>query len=152
TGGSGQFDWAIPSNQTLGSDFKIKVTSTTLSNYTDQSDNNFSILAGDFSLTTQAPTSVSVTQTQVATYHVTLTPTGGFKQPITLSCSGLPAGGVCTFPPASPITPPGNNTPIDVTVTVSTTLASQPGTYNFSVQGSGGSLVHTASPGPQLVL
>jgi hypothetical protein len=56
-GGIGWDNWAIPSTQALGSDYKIKVTSLTNPTYTDQSDANFGIqLAGPV-----APTAVSVT-------------------------------------------------------------------------------------------
>ena len=43
SGGSGSYSWRIPSNQTLGSDYKIRVTSTSNGSYTDTSNNNFSI-------------------------------------------------------------------------------------------------------------
>jgi hypothetical protein len=41
--GNGSFAWSIPSNQATGDDFKVKVTSTTNSSYTDTSDAYFSI-------------------------------------------------------------------------------------------------------------
>ncbi len=43
SGGSGSYAWRIPANQTQGSDYKIRVTSTSNGSYTDTSDNNFSI-------------------------------------------------------------------------------------------------------------
>lgn len=43
SGGSGSFDWRVPKSQTLGSDYKVRVTSTSNGSYTDTSDNNFSI-------------------------------------------------------------------------------------------------------------
>ena len=43
SGGSGSYNWSIPSNQVSGSDYQIKVTSTTNSAYTDTSDSNFTI-------------------------------------------------------------------------------------------------------------
>ena len=46
----------------------------------------------DYTIATQAPTSVTVQQTVAATYHVVLSTADGFDQPVTLSCSGLPAG------------------------------------------------------------
>jgi ribosomal protein L14 len=39
----GSFDWAIPKTQPLGTDYKIRITSTTNPQYTDTSDNNFQI-------------------------------------------------------------------------------------------------------------
>jgi hypothetical protein len=41
--GSGSYNWRIPSTQTPGTDYKIKITSTTNSSYSDTSDNNFTI-------------------------------------------------------------------------------------------------------------
>jgi Tol biopolymer transport system component len=41
--GFGYIYWVIPSNQTAGSDYKIRVTSTTNGSYTDTSNNNFTI-------------------------------------------------------------------------------------------------------------
>ncbi|HYN44536.1 MAG TPA: NosD domain-containing protein [Candidatus Limnocylindrales bacterium] len=43
SGGSGSYDWFIKSTQTPGADYKIMVTSTAHSIYTDTSDNNFTI-------------------------------------------------------------------------------------------------------------
>jgi hypothetical protein len=45
-GGSGSYSWTIPPSQPVGSDYKIVVTSTTNSSYTDMSDNYFNIVAG----------------------------------------------------------------------------------------------------------
>jgi len=44
SGGSGSYNWSIPSTQVAGSDYQIKVTSTANAAYTDISDNNFTIL------------------------------------------------------------------------------------------------------------
>ena len=46
SGGAGSYPWVVPSNQPVGSDYKIVVTSTVTSSYTDISDNYFSITAG----------------------------------------------------------------------------------------------------------
>lgn len=43
TGGSGSYSWKIPRTQTTGTDYRIKITSTSSSLYTDTSDVNFSI-------------------------------------------------------------------------------------------------------------
>ena len=45
SGDSGSYNWLINSTQTLGSDYKVIITSTTNSAYTDTSDNNFNISA-----------------------------------------------------------------------------------------------------------
>src|SRR3989304_3646197 len=41
--GTGSYSWKIPSNQTAGTDYKIRITSTTISNYSDMSNGNFTI-------------------------------------------------------------------------------------------------------------
>ncbi len=46
SGGMGSFSWTVPYNQALGSDYKIRITSTANSEYTDTSDAPFSIGAG----------------------------------------------------------------------------------------------------------
>ena len=43
TSNDGSYVWSIPSDQTIGSDYRIKVTSTTNSSYYDYSDNDFSV-------------------------------------------------------------------------------------------------------------
>jgi hypothetical protein len=43
TGGSGSFNWSIPSTQASGSDYQIKVTSATNAAYADTSDSSFTI-------------------------------------------------------------------------------------------------------------
>jgi len=42
--GSGSYNWAIPSNQTSGSDYSVRIASATNSSYTDMSDSNFTIV------------------------------------------------------------------------------------------------------------
>jgi len=42
--GSGSYNWSISSTQTSGTDYKIKITSTSNSSVTDMSDNNFIII------------------------------------------------------------------------------------------------------------
>jgi hypothetical protein len=40
---AGYYNWKIPQKQATGSDYKIRITSTTNSVYTDTSDNQFTI-------------------------------------------------------------------------------------------------------------
>ncbi len=47
SGGSGSYPWAIPDSQTLGTDYRIRISSTTVAGCTDTSDSDFAI--------TQAP-------------------------------------------------------------------------------------------------
>ncbi|MGC2703031.1 MAG: Ig-like domain-containing protein, partial [Candidatus Acidiferrales bacterium] len=57
----------------------------------------------DYSLTVSA-SSLTVAQGGSGTLTITVTPQNGFKQSLNLACSGLPAGGTCTFNPQS-VTP-----------------------------------------------
>ena len=43
SGGNGSFSWKVPDSQAAGSDYRIRVTSTTSGSYTDTSDANFTI-------------------------------------------------------------------------------------------------------------
>jgi hypothetical protein len=95
--------------------------------------------APDFTLSV-SPASITVPATGgTATYTVTITPSGGFSSPVTLSASGLPAGATATFSP-NPAT--GTST---LTVTVSSTTVA--GSYLLTVSGTGGnpSLTRTAT-------
>lgn len=56
SGGSGSYNWLIPLTQTLGTDYKVRITSTTNSTYTDTSDANFAIFA-TYSISGQVRTS-----------------------------------------------------------------------------------------------
>jgi len=51
SGGNGSYNWAIPATQAGGNDYKIRVTSTSNSSYTDTSDNNFTIVASSITIT-----------------------------------------------------------------------------------------------------
>ena len=52
SGGNGSFNWTIPSNQTPGIDYRIKVTSTTNAAATDESNANFTILGPTITVVT----------------------------------------------------------------------------------------------------
>ena len=66
-----------------------------------------------------APTSAAVPAGKSAQFNLTISPIGGFAQPITLSCSGLPKATSCSSTTANPVTPSG---PTTVTVIVNTGL------------------------------
>ena len=72
----------------------------------------------DFSLS-PSPTTTTINAGQSATYTVTLTPSGGFNQAVTLSCNGFPAASTCVITPPA-VTLDGAN-PMTATVTVQTT-------------------------------
>ncbi len=54
--------------------------------------------AADYSLTTSS-SALTVAQGSSGNLTVTVTPKNGFKQAVGFTCSGLPAGGSCTFSP-----------------------------------------------------
>jgi hypothetical protein len=89
----------------------------------------------DFSLTV-TPSSTTVTAGQAASYTVGVTASGGFSGGVTLAASGLPDLATATFNPATTTTAS--------TLTV-TTAGLLPGTYPFTIGGTGGGLSHTTA-------
>ena len=76
---------------------------------------------------------------EVGTYTVTITRTGGFASPLTMSVtSGLPSGVTATFSPN-----PASGSSTTLTATVSRSVAK--GTYPFTVTGTDGAITHTAT-------
>jgi FG-GAP-like repeat len=71
----------------------IELLSTTAPAGTPPTQADFSITAGASSATVTAGSSATAT--------IALTPSGGFDQSVSLSCSGLPTGATCTFTPAA---------------------------------------------------
>jgi Bacterial Ig-like domain (group 3)/FG-GAP-like repeat/FG-GAP repeat len=74
-----------------------------------------------------SPTSLSIKAGAAGTTTISVTPVGGFAQPVTFACGGLPSEATCTFAPAT-VTPSGSA--VTTTLTITTTAA-QP-----SVRGS----------------
>ena len=81
--------------------------------------------ASDFAVAA-SPASVTVTAGQSATTTISVTPTNGFNQPVSLACSNLPAGVSCSFAPAS-VTPNGGAASSTLTIAASATAALVPG-------------------------
>ena len=71
----------------------------------------------DFSLSVN-PTTTTINAGLPAIYTLTVTPSNGFNQTVTLSCSGFPSASTCAITPAS-VTLDGTN-PATATVTVQT--------------------------------
>lgn len=65
-----------------------------------------------------APGTITVKQGKTGTLMLTVTPTNGFNQAVTLACSGTIPHGTCTVAP-SPVTPDGTNAST-ATVTITT--------------------------------
>jgi len=93
---------------------------------------------GDFSMSI-TPASQTIGTTDFTAYTLNMPSINGYTQGVQLTCSGLPAGTVCPFgnTPYGP-GPQGNYFQIH-------TQNAVPGTYNFTITGTSGPLVHTAS-------
>jgi hypothetical protein len=75
----------------------------------------------DFSIASNSA-SVSVVAGQSVNINLTITPTNGFTNPISFTCSGQPVGVGCSFNPQT-VTPSGNGAPVTSVLTVSTTTS-----------------------------
>jgi hypothetical protein len=91
--------------------------------------------AGNFTITA-SPQTRSIVHGATATYTITITPSGGFVGPVSLSASGVPAASNATFNPSS--------TSSTSTLTV-TTAGTPAGNYVLTITGTAGSLIHTTS-------
>ena len=92
-------------------------------NFTASSSNVLPQLVEDFQLVVSGVTLLSVVPGTSATFGGTLTsPTGAFTYPVVLSITGLPAGAVATFNPASVTLGPN---PVGVTVTIQTPMTAR---------------------------
>ena len=76
-----------------------------------------SIAAGEGFTMSATPDSLTAMPGGSATTELTLTATGGFNQPVNLTCAGLPPGAVCLFSPAS-VTPSSSGILVTVTLSV----------------------------------
>ena len=95
--------------------------------------------APDF-LVSASPASQTVVQGNPASYTVTVTPSGGFSSPVSLSLSALPAGASASFNP-NPI----NNGSGNSTLTITTSASTAAGSYPLTITGTGGGLTHSTT-------
>jgi hypothetical protein len=72
--------------------------------------------ASDFSLSLPNGSTVTITAGQSANSSISVAASGGFNQPVTLSCSGAPAGAACNISPAS-INPNGGTATAQIAIT-----------------------------------
>jgi hypothetical protein len=89
----------------------------------------------DFSIAA-APSSQTVTQGGSAGYSVTVSRTGGFSDPVTLSVTGVPAGTTATFAP---------NPADSSTLTLATSTATPAGSYPITISGTAGATTHSTN-------
>src|SRR5271168_1296246 len=92
----------------------------------------------DFTITA-TPASQTVNAGNSTTYTVTLSALNGFSGTVNLTASGLPSGVTASFSPSSL---PGTGSS---TLTVSTAAGSAASSTTFSMTGTSGSLVHSAT-------
>jgi FG-GAP-like repeat len=76
----------------------------------------------DFIATAGSPSTSTVTAGQTATFGFNVTPTGGFAQTVSFTCSGAPANSTCTVSPTSAMV--SGSTTVPIKVTVATTAGS----------------------------
>jgi len=88
------------------------------------------------------PLSASITRGDSGTFSITLTSTGGFASPVSLTLSGQPSGVTGTFSPTS-VTPSSAGSASTLTVSVATTAPL--GSYALMITGTSGSLSRQAS-------
>jgi hypothetical protein len=90
----------------------------------------------DFSLS-RSPATQSVLPGGSTSYNVTITPTGGFAEAVSLSVSGLPAGAADSFS-VNPATTAS-------VLTVTTDASTPPATYPLTITGVSSALTHTTT-------
>jgi len=93
---------------------------------------------GNFSLTV-SPASQSVIQGQNIGYGITVGSSGGFKEVVVLTLSGLPVGATGTISPNSVV---GSGI---VSLSIVTSTSTPAGSYTLTVTGASGPLVHTTT-------
>jgi hypothetical protein len=84
-----------------------------------------------------SPSSAGVVRGKATAYTVSVTRSGGFSSPVTLSVSGLPGGATASVSPN-----PATNSS---RVTVATSTTTPVGTYTVRIAGSGGGLSRSTS-------
>jgi hypothetical protein len=93
-----------------------------------------------FALSASTLAPATVTAGNSATSTVSVAPTFGFNSTVSLSCTGLPSGGSCSFNPASVASSSGMST-----LTITTASSTAAGTYPVQIQGTGASVVNNAA-------
>ncbi len=93
--------------------------------------------ASDFVFNSPVTTTLACGSATTANATIATTSVGGFTTPVVLSASGNPAGTTVSFAPASVV--PGNS----AVVTLNAVNTLSPGTYNITITGTSGSIVHT---------
>ena len=104
----------------------------------------------DFSLTA-SPSTVTVQQTQTASYQVTVTSLSSFAGTVSLQVSGLPTGAQAVFTPSASVSLSQGQSATE-SLNILTTQASPVGSYNLTITGSSPTPLLTHSVGVDLVI
>jgi hypothetical protein len=96
----------------------------------------------DFSLSAN-PSSLTVTQGNLGNSQLTLGSSGGFNASVSLSVSNCPGSTSCALGP-NPATPPANGSTL-VTLNISNTGGTAPGTYTITITGKSGNTTHSTT-------
>jgi hypothetical protein len=112
---------------TLPATTQFSTTSSTTSSTSTTSSGSttatltLSVQFADFTLAA-SPQSTSIQAGQTASYTLTVTPVNGFNVPVSLACSGAPAGAACSFSSSS--VQVGPSAAAQVTMSIATTARS----------------------------
>jgi hypothetical protein len=101
TANDGSYGWTISSTQTLGTDYKIRITSTSITSITDSSNNNFAITASAASTIIVTTPNGGQTWARSSVHTITWTSAGspGAYVKIELLKSGVSVGVVTSSTP-----------------------------------------------------
>jgi len=111
----------VPTAAALGS-YNIVITAQDVTGNPSHSATMTLAAGQDFSLGSITPSTLTVAQGQSAAYNFSVLPVGSsFSNPVSFSCSGAPAGTLCSFSPST-VTP--GSASVAVAMTVSTTASS----------------------------
>ena len=118
SGGSGSYAWAIPSTQAGGSDYQIKVTSTTESAYADTSNADFTI-TGVLPVLTVTAVDGSATEAGPTTgmYRISRTGTTTSSLSTYFTMGGTSQNGIDYNAITSPVTIPAGASSVTLTLT-----------------------------------
>lgn len=96
----------------------------------------FTVNVVDFAVTPPSPDHVTMPPDDTsAPVKFQVTASGPFNQTVDLSCTGLPAGALCSFQPATAVNPTSTN-PVNVILNITTAANTPPGTFPIVISGS----------------
>ncbi|HET8888291.1 MAG TPA: protease pro-enzyme activation domain-containing protein [Candidatus Angelobacter sp.] len=127
----------VPGANTPGGTYTITVTGTT-GPLVHTAAATLVILVPDFTFTA-SPASRTILVGQSTSFTATFTPINSYAGTVSFSVSGLPAGAVPTFIPAS-LSSAGTTS-----LSITTNNTTPPGVYPLTITASDGALTHTAS-------